>query len=623
MSKPNYRPDIDGLRAVAVLSVILFHINESWLPGGFLGVDVFFVISGFLITSIISREMAEKRFSFIEFYKRRAKRILPVFLCVLGVTAAAAWYLFLPQDFYPFLRSARSALLFGSNFYFGRQAGYFDVSSSEKPLLHIWSLSVEEQYYFLFPVILLLLYRVAHRRRIIAAAIACLIGASLLSALLPQSRYDAYFMPYIRAYELLIGSLFAFFPMQHPRWQVFLRRFGSPFALCMLAVVAAFMFVPKNVLPLNGYIERLAVCTASALLIVSGCLPNAAARMLSLRPVVAVGLLSYSLYLWHWVVLALMRYAYMRYDLPAGAVAAAVAAMGVLSVLSYFLVENPARRVKNLTGRRFAAAMACYALLAVGTAVGVKQYKTYLDGLEKNGGELVWDNNLCFARWDIPCGKGTPGTPPSLLLVGDSHAAHYARFIDLVGRHEGWSGDIITAGACSYLHNNSNLPADYPQGAAGFCIDYRKYIDSIIDRYPAVIISQSWSGRMEQSDYLPALENTIRYLLGKNKKVYLMQDNPYTSYPLMRRYHFNQRGFTLVPLPDQTRSGAEAKGNEAVRALAQKYPQVQWIDLSGYIPDDFTVGGKPLYKDENHINPYGAEQLARRFIADGRRLMPQ
>nr|WP_315122911.1 acyltransferase [uncultured Capnocytophaga sp.] len=159
LRKLSYRPDIDGLRALAVISVILFHINPDYMPSGFLGVDIFFVISGFLITSIIYREMAEGTFSFANFYNRRIKRILPVFFVVLIVGLLVVWWLFLERSYYGVANSAIASILFLSNIYFSKGGGYFDINTEEKPFNHIWSLSVEEQFYFIFPLILLFIFR--------------------------------------------------------------------------------------------------------------------------------------------------------------------------------------------------------------------------------------------------------------------------------------------------------------------------------------------------------------------------------------------------------------------------------------------------------------------------------
>lgn len=165
MSTYKYRPEIDGLRAIAVLSVVIAHANHQWLPSGFLGEDVFFVISGFLITQIISKEMQQGTFSFLDFYKRRAKRLLPALLTVLSITTVVAYFLFLKQDFIEYIKSLFASLLFSANLFFAKGVGYFDVSAQEKPLLHLWSLSVEEQFYFIFPIILLIAIKFGYSRQ--------------------------------------------------------------------------------------------------------------------------------------------------------------------------------------------------------------------------------------------------------------------------------------------------------------------------------------------------------------------------------------------------------------------------------------------------------------------------
>lgn len=207
--KLEYRADIDGLRAIAVLAVIVFHLNATWLPSGFLGVDMFFVISGFLITQIISNEMAEQRFTFLNFYKRRAKRLLPALLVVLLTTTLAAWYVFLPDNFMTYLHSLRYVLQFAANFYFARNSDYFATDSAEQPLMHMWSLAVEEQFYFVFPVLFFWIFRKANKY--IAFILLGLMVLSFVSGFYAYQKYDAYFLPQVRAYELLIGAWFADF----------------------------------------------------------------------------------------------------------------------------------------------------------------------------------------------------------------------------------------------------------------------------------------------------------------------------------------------------------------------------------------------------------------------------
>ena len=239
----SYRPDIDGLRAVAVISVILFHIHADLLPGGFLGVDIFFVISGYLITGIIQRELAEQRFSLLNFYQRRAKRILPAFLFMLAACTAACVWLLTPDDFIAYLRSLRSSLLFGANLFFAQSGGYFDIQSAEKPLLHIWSLSVEEQFYFVFPLLIWLVHK--YRPKYTVHAVIAMMAASLLSGLM-EYKAEAYYLPQVRAYELLFGSLAAVFTTGKSANPSARTGLQHEIAACIAAVAALRLPVPAQ-----------------------------------------------------------------------------------------------------------------------------------------------------------------------------------------------------------------------------------------------------------------------------------------------------------------------------------------------------------------------------------------
>jgi len=208
MSSIRYRADIDGLRALAVLSVIVFHLNSKWLPGGFLGVDIFFVISGFLITSIIYTEIKQGVFSYKNFYIRRIKRILPLFFVVVITGLLLGWYVFLPTDRYGLSNSAAAATAFLANLYFARQGGYFDIANDEKPFLHLWSLSVEEQFYFIFPTLLLGLCCFAFTRKrlkesFVVIAILLIIGSFY------KTTWNGYYLFHTRAIELLVGAFLA------------------------------------------------------------------------------------------------------------------------------------------------------------------------------------------------------------------------------------------------------------------------------------------------------------------------------------------------------------------------------------------------------------------------------
>ena len=374
-SNLSYRADIDGLRAVAVIAVILFHIHVKLLPGGFLGVDIFFVISGYLITTIIHKELVGQRFSLLNFYQRRAKRILPAFLFMLAASTAVGAWLLMPDDFLNYLRSLRSSLFFGANLFFAKSSDYFDIASAEKPLLHIWSLSLEEQFYFVFPLLMWLVHKYLPKYTV--HAVIAMIAASLLSGLVPYEA-DAYYLPQVRAYELLIGSLAAVVPTSCKTPGKSL----NPTAWLAASVMLVCLCLPDGFLPGKGYIERLVICSAAAWLIAAG---NGSRfnRLLAWKPIVAVGLISYPLYLWHWPVLALLRYVYMDNVLPLDMVLVSMAGVVLASWVSYRLIENPIRHSKKLSGKAFAGVMAVYFVLGIGANVGRSSYDKHLNYIPK------------------------------------------------------------------------------------------------------------------------------------------------------------------------------------------------------------------------------------------------
>lgn len=207
----HYRPDIDGLRAIAVIAVVLHHLSPTWVPGGFIGVDVFFVISGYLITKIISREIADGTFTFARFYERRIRRLFPALFTVLAFVLVAGWFILLPTDYLATSRAAAGTVVFSANFVFWRDLGegYYAADAKLNPLLHMWSLGVEEQFYLLFPVFLLLIRRYARRWLVPALVASFTLSLSLSVLLTPVKPVASYFLLPTRAWELLAGSLLA------------------------------------------------------------------------------------------------------------------------------------------------------------------------------------------------------------------------------------------------------------------------------------------------------------------------------------------------------------------------------------------------------------------------------
>jgi peptidoglycan/LPS O-acetylase OafA/YrhL len=335
-----YRPDIDGLRALAVLSVLFFHANVAGFSGGFVGVDVFFVISGYLITSIISHDIALGRFSFVSFYERRIRRIFPALFAVVFFSILAAGIFFAPKDFADFGRSLLAMTFFVSNVFFKREAGtgYFDRGSDSQPLLHTWSLSVEEQFYLFLPTVLILLARWAKGRRIeylwLGVIVSFLINV-WATRYRPQS---AFYILIPRTWELLIGALLALKAVPVLKRRVFREITGlSGLGLILLAVS---VFTTDTTFP---GLRALVPCLGAWLIIYAG--QNGASfvsAILSWRPVVFIGVISYSLYLWHWPIIVFSKY-FSAGTLSAQQTAIVVILSLVMGFISFEFIESPFR----------------------------------------------------------------------------------------------------------------------------------------------------------------------------------------------------------------------------------------------------------------------------------------
>lgn len=332
-----YRQDIDGLRAIAVLSVVLYHAGVPWLPGGFVGVDIFFVISGFLITRILVEEASTGRYSIANFYVRRARRILPVLYFILVVVLLLGLLLLLPLEILGLSESVLATSLFSSNFLFWKQSGYFDISAELKPLLHTWSLAVEEQFYVLWPLVLVFCYRRGWR---ISWVISALLGVSfaLSCVFLTEKPIAVFYLLPGRAWELLIGAWLAAANFDWPKIQ-WLKNGLSVIGLGLLA--ASVLMLNKS-LPFPAW-NALFPCLGAALLIAAGEGALVNRYLLGWRPLVFVGLISYSLYLWHWPLLSYVRILNLG-QLPPVQAGIVVALSFLLATLTWRYVENPFRR---------------------------------------------------------------------------------------------------------------------------------------------------------------------------------------------------------------------------------------------------------------------------------------
>jgi peptidoglycan/LPS O-acetylase OafA/YrhL len=425
-----YRPDIDGLRAIAVVPVILFHLGVPGFSGGYVGVDVFFVISGYLITSLIAPEIRRGDFSIFAFYERRVRRIFPALFTVMACTVPVALILLLPSALRSYGQSLVAMTLFASNFLFWHNAGYFDATAHSAPLLHTWSLAVEEQFYIFFPLLLTMLWRYArgHERKVLAALLVLSLGLS--AWLVTSDPAGAFYGPHSRAWELLVGCLLALSP-QYDLGAI-TSNVLSALGLTLI-LFAVFTFTSATPFPgLNALFPAL----GTALIIRTGNGSNFFfGPLLRARVAVFIGKISYSAYLWHWPIIVFATY-YLVRDLHPWEMVAAGILTFVLSVASWHWIEQPARKIRVPRRRIFAVAAAASALLV---PVGLVAFVTHglpgryaVDpeppGIETYGVDVCHMFRRPAQAWnEATCTfvSSAGARAPIVFLWGDSFAAHY------------------------------------------------------------------------------------------------------------------------------------------------------------------------------------------------------
>lgn len=432
-----YRAEIDGLRAIAVLAVLAFHLVPAACPGGFVGVDVFFVISGYLISAIIQRDIEDEKFSILAFYERRVRRILPALLVTLALTSVVAYFCFLPDELRGYSKQLISALFSAANLFFWLTFGYFDFRPDSVPLLHTWSLAVEEQFYIFLPLFLFAVHRYAPRR--LRTAIFVVAASSFIASVISIFLYPSatFYLPHTRAWELLIGAMVSLGLTPLPSTDL-QREVAAVVGVCMIAL-ALILFSATTLFPGP---TALLPCVGTALVLASGQTGRSmTGRALSWRPLVFVGAISYSLYLWHWPVIILSKALLI---VPPGAPALLVngAMFGLsfgLAVLSWKFVEQPFRNPRRVPRRMLMTCVGAMAAMLAGVGAMMypglpgrfpdeaRQVAAYIDmgGADVRDGKCFISSNYAYTDFKPSVCLPWASSGPNYLLIGDSHAAQY------------------------------------------------------------------------------------------------------------------------------------------------------------------------------------------------------
>jgi peptidoglycan/LPS O-acetylase OafA/YrhL len=636
-----YRSDIDGLRAIAVLSVIVFHAKLGLFPGGFVGVDVFFVISGYLIASIILREEEKGAFSLARFYERRIRRIFPALLVVILFCAGVGALLLTPNDYLLFGRSAFAAMSFWSNFYFSRQGGYFAPAAETQPLLHTWSLGVEEQFYLLAPFLLLVLSRQLKRWR--APIFWALFAASLAVSAWGVYREEAwaFFLPHSRAFELMCGVALAMGLVPRAK-----GRANEAMAALGLAMIAFAVLFYSAATPFPGLAALLPAVGAALLIHTSSdASQTLVARALSLSPVVYIGKISYSLYLWHWPLLAFAEYEF-GHDLQAWHRALLLIAAIAISVASYHFIEQPARRVGPPVTRNFVFAAGAAALLLTAALsqfiVKGRGLPGRLDpeiaALARATPTRVQHGGLCgfgqerSQRGREDCFIGDQAAAaPRFALWGDSHAGAVGPIIDRLAKDAGVKGFNIGRGGCppffglehegSIFRRCLAAPREMDRVLADTNVHqvilvgrWALYAEGVASLNEAATKPRRFVDRDDEANraaFARVFAASIEKIRAAGKQVVIV--GPVPEFELnvpaafikgamrgeraditMTRASFDQRQRGVMP------TLAKLSQLDGVRVV---YPHLQLCDANVCRA---TSGGKALYVNDDHLSPTGA-----------------
>lgn len=625
-----YRADIDGLRAVAVIPVVAFHTHLPFFGGGFVGVDVFFVISGYLISSIIFDEVNAGRFSVVSFYERRIRRIFPALLAALLVTCAFAYRYLLPSELEAFAKSVLAATFSVSNFYFWEVSGYFAQASGQQPLLHTWSLSVEEQFYLLFPLTLVLLRRIfpGRLRTFVLAATALSFIASAIQAF--SEPMTAFYFPHSRAWELLLGTILAIeiIPPIHRQW---LNEVVTAAGL-LLIIGAVTLFTVT--LPFPG-ISALVPCVGAGLIIHGGRGGETlTTRALSSAPLVFIGVISYSLYLWHWPLLFFQNnFSLLPTGLPGPLVKSIIFLSSIaLATLSWRFVEQPFRRGPlKLKKRRlfiaFGAALGVLSSIAAITlvtdgvpsrfspaAVRVGSYITYDPSADYRKGECFTTSDVgdapSFAVLKVdPCLRKAEGKK-NYLLLGDSYAADL--WWGLSRSITGANVLQATGAGCKPLLET----ADVHTSVSGRCTDLMHYIffDYLArNKIDGVLLAGAWG-----DGDISNLGATLDWARDRGIVIVLFGPKIVYDAPLPRLMAAAiEEG--KARLPDRHRTRSFEVLDERIRALARQkgVSYISYYDLlcEGAACQFSDDDGHPLAFDRGHLTRWGSEVIAGKLAA--------
>lgn len=647
-----YRPEVDGLRCIAVMLVILHHLNLPGFSGGFVGVDVFFVISGYLITGIILAELKSGSFTFGSFYKRRVIRLAPAYFTVLLVTTVLTWLLMLPAELEKFSVSALYSTFFIANFYmWDAVGGYFGTGAETTPLLHLWSLAVEEQFYVVWPVTLLLLFKLLGGGRYLFAAVlvALVLGLAVSEYGAVNYRAAAYYLMPTRAFELLIGAALAFVPLS------LLDRVPR-LARVVLGLVGLGLILYGNVVFTEATwfpgLNALFPCVGTALLIAfTRAEDPLLGKLVASKRAVGIGKVSYPAYLWHWPIIAFLNLQLIELT-PMVSVAVVVGTL-LLAGLTYQFIEKPAREFRRVqwpkvVGAGFAVPAALFSSAAFAAIQWQGIPDRFDEALSRKSAAVLTYADAARGRCNEgpvrsplgpdECVLGADQSSVDILLVGDSHANHFSGMISELAGNAGLRGYDITQSNTAFLVGVERF---YDQG--GQVVHHGSFSarnsaikqDVLPNQYTYVVLGGSfvghYSGGLFSTDlvapeaptpevFREGMVRTITEIIEHGSTPVLIKGNPTFDFDVSSCTLNNLR-FGIDKNCHLERESYDEKfraWSQFVDELQEQFHQLVVIDPAKVMCDDewcySELDGLPLYKDSGHLNYEGSKLIGQLYI---------
>jgi len=656
-----YRADIDGLRAIAVLGVVIFHAFPNWVQGGFIGVDVFFVISGYLISTILFENLEGGTFSFSEFYSRRIKRIFPALILILLFCLVIGWLILLADEYRQLGKHVLSGAAFISNLTLWKEVGYFDNSAETKPLLHLWSLGIEEQFYIIWPALLWLAWK-RKFNLLTLTFILCLISFLLNLRGVGSDILATFYLPQTRFWELLSGSLLAWLVLYKKNtfaviidriecalseWKI--NRYLNINALISIVSILGFFILIYGFININKKVSfpgfwAIIPVLGTVLIIAVG--PNGVINRTILSNKIAVwfGLISFPLYLWHWPLLSFLRI--IEGENPSIWIRVLAVLLSItLAWVTYKLIEYPIR-----IGKFKASRIILPLLILLMSFIGLTGYIVYIkDGfIHRKAAQIedVYEYGLHWNGWSQcdqvksdASGLGgcfilSPNKPIDVLLIGDSHAGHLATGLRdvFLGNTENIAVMLYAGCYPSYPVKTPsavyfNCPGQFISRALDYAIKTPSVKTVVLSGYPALHIQQS---RFHESSVLTddqiiknldafdeGTRQTLKALINANKKVIYILDVPeLLKDPKSCTQRIYARGCE-INIPKEAYLNRNKDFLRLIDTYRKEFPSVIFVNSSEYFCDDEQCYGNKdgtlLYATRDHLTPNGSRYLVNSF----------